>query len=82
MKTQMKPEELYVVLSRNLKARRQELAMTQQQLATDSGVTQSAISRVERGDPTMSLATLAKLAEALHTSPSALLSVESVFSHA
>ncbi len=78
----MEPEELYVILSRNLKARRHELGITQIELAKSSGVQQAIISRVERGDPALSLATLAHLAKALHTSPSTLLSAENVFTPA
>ena len=46
-------------------ARRQELGLSQQQLATLTGTTQSAIARLERGGRPPRIDTLLKIAEAL-----------------
>jgi transcriptional regulator with XRE-family HTH domain len=75
----MQPEELTLTLTRNIRARRKELGITQVELAERTGFTQGAISAFERGDSVPSIATLAKLAEALETQPDALLRTD-VFS--
>lgn len=55
-----------------LKQRRVERELTLDQLAEKSGVSRSAISKIERGDSTASTSTLGKLAEALDLSISQL----------
>lgn len=45
---------------------REKARLTQSQLAKAVGTTQSVISRIERADQNLTLATLARIAEALH----------------
>lgn len=45
---------------------RERAQLTQEQLAKAVGTTQSVISRIERADQNLTLATLSKIAEALH----------------
>lgn len=45
---------------------RERARLTQNQLAKAIGTTQSVISRIERADQNLTLATLSKIAEALH----------------
>jgi transcriptional regulator with XRE-family HTH domain len=71
--------ELIDVFRRNLRARRIELGMTQAQLASAAGVEQTYISDLESGKKRPLIDTLAPLANALDTTPSALLS-SAVFS--
>ena len=71
---EMTPTELRSVLARNLQSRRLELDLTQEQLATRAGLHQPQISLMERGLLEPELSTLARLAEALDSTPSALLS--------
>jgi transcriptional regulator with XRE-family HTH domain len=71
--------ELIDVFRRNLRARRIELGMTQAQLASSAGVEQTYISDLESGKKRPLIDTLAPLANALDTTPSALLS-SAVFS--
>ncbi|MBA2557902.1 MAG: helix-turn-helix transcriptional regulator [Chloroflexi bacterium] len=52
-------------LGKRIKARRQELNMTQVQLAEVSGITQGHISQLEKGERGPTLATLRKLRSAL-----------------
>jgi transcriptional regulator with XRE-family HTH domain len=70
----MKPSELEGIFARNLHARRLELDLTQADLAGLTGLPQPHISALERGSMAPTLATIAKLAESLDTTPSALLS--------
>lgn len=70
----MQADELCVIFRANLKARRNALRMSQVQLAKLLGVDQGYISDLERGTRTPNLKTLAPLADALDTTPSALLS--------
>ncbi len=75
----MQPEELRSILRTNLKARRNELALTQADVAKKAGVTQEYWSQLESGKRVPRLDLLTKLADALRTSPETLLSRE-VFS--
>ena len=52
-------------IGKRIHTRRAELGLTQDELAATSGVTQSAISRIERGAAMPSLTTLLKLRMAL-----------------
>ncbi len=70
----MQPQELYDVFRQNLRIRRMELGFTQNELATRAGLEQPQVSELERGGTNPNLATIARLAEALDTTPSALLS--------
>lgn len=70
----MQASELESLFRRNLQSRRTELGLTQVSLAKRAGLPQPHISAIERGVMVPTLATLARLAEALDTTPSALLS--------
>lgn len=70
----MQQEELLAAFQRNLRLRRKELGLTQVQLAERAGVEQGYISDLEMGKKKPMLGTLAPLAEALDTTPSALIS--------
>ncbi len=69
----MQPEELSHVVAENLKTRREELGLTQQQVAEAAEITQAQYSRIEAGKSSPTLATLARIASALRISPDALL---------
>ncbi len=53
-------------LAVDLVTRRRAIGMTQTQLATASGIGQSVISRIERGDANPTVKTVSTLARALH----------------
>jgi transcriptional regulator with XRE-family HTH domain len=74
MSTDVQATELAKILRQNIKARRKELGMTQQDLAKKLKVSQPFIAQLEAGETSISIATLADMAEKLSTSPSALLS--------
>lgn len=80
----MQPEELRRVIANRVRTRRHELGLTQVQLAERLGVTQPYVARLEsiRDEGSLGTDVLAKLAEALQTSPSALLSAEQIFAPA
>jgi transcriptional regulator with XRE-family HTH domain len=59
-----------------LRARRQELRLTQEQLSEQTGVTQSTISQLERGEQIPTLRSLVVLAKALDVPIDWLLGVE------
>lgn len=65
---------LSMAIGRNVRGRRISLGLTQAELAAAASINQAAISRVERGDPAISLASLVRLANALKVTPSALAS--------
>lgn len=67
---------LLSTLAKRMKERRQALGMSQEALADRSGLSSNFIARIEIGDKTPSLSTLAKLADALGTSVSELLADE------
>jgi len=75
----MQPQELRRILKVNLRARRKELDLTQSEVARRAGISQAYWAQMEAGDRTPQFDLLAQLAEALQTSPDALLSRE-VFS--
>lgn len=75
----MQPEELRRILKGNLLARRRELDLTQTEVARRAGISQAYWAQMEAGDRTPQFDLLAKLADALQTSPDALVSPE-VFS--
>lgn len=70
---EMQAEELKLIVRDNIIARRKEMGLSQSQLADKVKVAQPYISALEKGDRTPTLATLAKLAESLATTPDALL---------
>lgn len=70
----MQPDQLSEIFRRNVRHRRMELGLTQAQLAEKLRVDQGYVSDIERGRRRPNLNRLAPLAEALDTTPSALLS--------
>lgn len=70
----MQSRQLLEIFRRNVRHRRTELGMTQAQLAARLKVDQGYVSDLERGRRNPNLIRLAPLAEALDTTPSALLS--------
>lgn len=71
---EMQSSELLDVFRRNVRQRRLELNLTQTDVANRIGVDAGYISDIERGRRKPNLARLAPLAEALDTTPSALIS--------
>lgn len=65
--------ELRAAIGENIRVRRKELRLTQQELADAAGVAQANISQFEKGHSAPSIDTLAKIAEALQVSPDILL---------
>jgi transcriptional regulator with XRE-family HTH domain len=78
----MQPDQLRALFSESVKARRKELGLTQEQLAGKLGVKQPSVAAIESNRETRSpsLSLVARFAEALNTSPSALLSTDPTFS--
>jgi transcriptional regulator with XRE-family HTH domain len=70
----LQAHELHAIFRRNMKARREELGLSQLELARITGIQQPQLSELERGGTNPTLATLARIAEALDLSPSALIS--------
>jgi transcriptional regulator with XRE-family HTH domain len=62
----------------NMRRRRLEINMTQQQLADKLGVAQPGIAAIEAGRASPTLDTVARVAEALDMSPEWLLALEPV----
>jgi transcriptional regulator with XRE-family HTH domain len=73
MPTDVQPDELVFIFAANVKARRLELGLTQAQLAERLDCHVPYISDLENRRKSPYLGNLAKLAEALETSPDALL---------
>lgn len=69
----MKPEQLKQVFQDNLKQRRLALGLTQTELAHKIGKHQPHIADLEHGHITPHFSTLAILADALFTTPDALI---------
>ncbi len=70
------PEDPDVLLSRigkNIVKRRDELGMMQKDLAEKLGIAQTNVARIEYGKQNLTVATLAKIANALDTTVVALL---------
>jgi transcriptional regulator with XRE-family HTH domain len=70
---QMTPNQLRKVLGENIRLRRRELQISQVELAESCQVTQAFISQLEAGKTSVTLDTLAPIAEALRMAPSVLL---------
>ncbi len=69
----MPPEKLKQIIRENVRARREEIGMTQLQLAAKVSMTGPAISQIERGHCSVSVEVLANIAQALGIQPSRLL---------
>lgn len=76
----MQPEELQKVLGQNVRRRRQELRMTQGELAHKLKMTQGYLSEIENAKRASTLTTVADIAEALEVTPSYLLAGEPIAS--
>lgn len=76
----MQGEELRRVLGQNVAARRREKELTQEQLAAKAGIAQAFVAQIEGAARFPRSDALAAIAEALGTSPSALLSTDGIFS--
>ena len=74
MESLLQPAELEHVFRENVRSRRKELGLTQAELAARLKVTQPYVNQLERdkGSPPQ-LDTVARVAEALETTPGALL---------
>lgn len=66
-------DEIREHFRQNVKSRRRELSLSQEQLAAVTGIPQPSIANFERGTRVPSFETLVKLAEGLRTSPDVLL---------
>lgn len=69
----MSPDSLKLIVRENVRERRLEQEMTQAEVALAIGTSQAFIANIERGHTSISMEILAKLAEALGTQPSLLL---------
>lgn len=69
----MQPSELIDMFAENVRERRKALGMSQAQLAEKLGAHPPYVSDLERGKKTPFLGNLAKLADALETTPDALI---------
>ena len=74
----MQAQELLEVFRRNVKQRRVELGLTQTEVAKRIGTDPGYVSDIERGLRRPNLSRLASLADALDTTPSALISSASL----
>ena len=72
----MQPEQLRKILAANLRRRRKDLGLKQIDAAAKAGVTQAYWAQLESGDRVPQFDKLALLAEALRTTPDALLTPE------
>lgn len=70
----MHPKELCRVIRENIRSRRNELGLTQKAVADACDFTQPGLARIESGASVPSVEALAMIAEALSTTPDALLS--------
>jgi transcriptional regulator with XRE-family HTH domain len=62
------------ILAQNLRARRAALGLSQEELADRAGLHRTYVGSVERAERNISIDNIEKLAEALGTTPAALLS--------
>lgn len=69
----MNPESARLILARNVKVRRGELGMSQEDLALEAGLHRTFVAHVERGVRNISIDNIEKLATALQWSPYRLL---------
>jgi transcriptional regulator with XRE-family HTH domain len=73
MSTQVSPDELTATFGANVRARRLQLGLTQAELAERLGTFDSHVSAIESGSKSIRLPNVAVWAEALETTPAALL---------
>lgn len=73
MEQTLQSPELVRVFAANVKARRKEIGLTQAELAEKAGASQPYIAQMEGGTRCPGVEFLAPLAEALQTTPDALL---------
>ena len=73
MTGQVAPNELTVIFGANVRARRLRLNLTQEELAERLGTYSSHVSAIESGSKSIRLPNVAVWAEALETTPDALL---------
>ena len=76
MERTVQPVELRRVFRENIVRRRKELALTQAALAIRLGVAQPWVAQIESGVRTPAIDTIARFANALQTTPDALLTPE------
>ena len=73
MKRPRDESEIIAVLARNVRAARQALGLSQEELAHEAGIDRTYVSQVERGLRNVTISVLAKIAKALNTMPDKLL---------
>lgn len=66
-------EELLIAFGRHVRTLRQQLEISQEELAANCGLDRTYISGIERGKRNVSLINIFRLAKALGTTPSELL---------
>ncbi|MBV7299036.1 helix-turn-helix domain-containing protein [Enterovibrio paralichthyis] len=66
-------EELLIAFGKHVRSLRQQLEISQEELAANCGLDRTYISGIERGKRNVSLINIFRLAEALGATPSALL---------
>ena len=71
-------DPLNSLAGRNIRRHRKKLGLTQEQLAERADLHRTFIGVVERGEKTLSLDSLARIARALGTTPQELLSSDAV----
>lgn len=76
MRRRMQVTDLMSTFGHNVRARRLKLGLTQAQLAERLGMFRTYIVEVEQGRRSMLFKTLVQFADALETTPSALLSTK------
>lgn len=81
MESTLQVDALVKIISENVKARRLELGLTQTELADAVGVSQPFIAGLEAGNRVPRIDSIAKLADALRTTPDAILT-PGIFSEA
>jgi transcriptional regulator with XRE-family HTH domain len=67
-------EQLHIVVSKNIRRRRERLGLSQEALAENCGLHRTYIGAIERGERNITVNTLARVAEALGCSVIELLS--------
>lgn len=65
--------DIVAIVARNVRLARQRLGLSQEALADAAGIDRTYVSGIERGVRNPTITVLAKISEALNTTPSALL---------